>query len=626
MPAVKPNIEQLAALSKRVRHHILTMTTAAGSGHPTSSLSAVEIMTTLFYGGFLRFNLEDKDHPNNDRIIFSKGHASPLLYSLYHLAGVISNEELHTFRQFESRLEGHPTKAFPYTEVATGSLGQGLSVGVGMALNGKFLDKLEYNTYVLLGDSELAEGSNWEAVQLAAHYQLNNLIAVVDVNRLGQRGETMIGHDIKQYKRQFQAFGWRTVMCKDGHDLDQVTAAFNKAISNKYRPPKPVVIIAKTIKAKGVSFLENKNGFHSKTLNQSDLERALAELGEIDYSVPAQFAQPQDLQPTYQPDMEAETDPHADKGSNTAVPTREAYGHALVSLGKTEPNIVVLDAEVSNSTYAYMFKEQFPDRFFEMFIAEQNMVGVALGLQERGKLPFISSFAAFLTRAYDQIRVAQYSHPKMVIVGSHCGLSLGPDGATQMGVEDIAMFRTIQNSVIFYPADHIATEKLTAVAAHHDGITYLRTSREVTPLVYDETSEFKVGGSTTLRSSENDAYTIVGAGITLREALDAHTQLLSEQITTRVIDVYSIKPIDHHTLGKAAQETEGIFVVEDHVAEGGIADAVRSSLYYSSTPVYSLAVRKHPRSGSLDQLLEYEDISARAICEAIRGIVAQEKS
>lgn len=616
MPAVKPNTKVLAQLAKRVRHHILTSTTTAGSGHPSSSLSATDLMTTLFFGGFLRFDPNQVHHPHNDRIIFSKGHAAPLLYSLYAAAGLISLEELATLRQFGSRLEGHPTPAFPFTEVATGSLGQGLSVGVGMALNAKYLDKLSYNTYVLLGDSELAEGSNWEAIQLAAHYKLDNLIGVLDVNRLGQRGETMDGYNLHAYARKLQAFGWRTIIT-DGHNLTAITAACNKAISRKYTPAKPVMIIAKTVKGKGVNIIENSDGWHGKALNESQLATALEALREVDLSLIGQFAQPTNEYPN---NGYSSSNTAAGPGASKPIAPRQAYGEALVELAPDYPNLVVLDAEVSNSTFAATFKEHYPERFFEMFIAEQNMVGVAMGLSKRGKLPFVSTFAAFFSRAFDQIRVAQYSNLHIIFVGSHAGVAIGEDGATQMGLEDIALFRTLLGSTVLYPADAEATRQLTRLAAGHTGLCYLRTTRGVMPTLYSEKTVFRIGGSQVVHSSNDDDYTIVAAGVTVHEALAAAKQLKTQGIAVRVIDLYSIKPIDHQTLFQAAQETKAIFTVEDHFAEGGLGEAVRSTLFTSSIPIYSLAVRKMPKSGRPEQLLAYEEIDQAAIIKAVTGV------
>jgi transketolase len=445
------NSELLSSLAKRLRVHILQSTTQAGSGHLTSSLSAVELMTVLMFGGYFRYFIDNPQHPNNDRLIFSKGHASPLFYSLWAAAGAFPAEELLTLREFGSRLEGHPTMAFPYTEVPTGSLGQGLSIGLGMALNAQYLDKLPYKTYVLLGDSELAEGSNWEAMEVAAHYKLQNLVGILDVNRLGQRGETMLGHDIENYRLKVEAFGWETTVV-DGHDMRQIDEAYQKA----QKATKPFMIIAKTLKGKGFPMVEDKDNWHGKAVSKEDSEKLLLEFGPVDMTVVGKIVQPERLEP--HKDMEARAI-EVDESYIGPLSTRKAYGHALVEMFPQHPDMVVLDAETSNSTFSDAFMKAHPDKFFEMFIAEQNMVGVAVGLALRGKMPFVSTFAAFLSRAFDQLRTAQYSGAHINVAGSHAGVSIGEDGATQMGLEDIAMFRTFLNSTVLYPADHVCTEK-----------------------------------------------------------------------------------------------------------------------------------------------------------------------
>jgi transketolase len=612
--AERENVNELERMAKLIRYYILASTTEAGSGHPTSSLSAADLMTVLLFGGFFRFDLEQPGHPNNDRLIFSKGHASPLFYSLWAAAGKVTEQELLTMRKFGSRLEGHPTVAFPYTEASTGSLGQGLSIGLGMALNAKYIDKLPYRVFVLLGDSEMAEGSQWEAIQLAAHYKLNNLIGILDVNRLGQRGETMYGHDLAAYKKRMASFGWRTEAI-DGHDLDQIITAYRKALRTK---DKPVMIIARTIKGKGVSFIEDKNGWHGKVLNREQYEQALNELGAIDKTLTGKMAVPKALKPDRASPTEiGEMDYPPDK----PVATRKAYGNALKRIYPQFPDMIVLDAEVSNSTYSEIFGQVYPDRFFEMFIAEQNMAGMAMGLQCRGKIPFISSFAAFLTRAFDQIRMSQYSNANIKICGSHAGVSIGEDGPSQMGLEDIAMFRTILNSVVLYPSDAVSTERLVEEAARHKGIVYLRTTRKEMPILYTIDEEFPIGGSKVLRRSDHDRLTVVAAGITLHETLEAWEELKNEGTNIRVIDLYSIKPIDIATLIDAVRDTEAIITVEDHFAEGGLSEAVKSALYSIAIPIYSLAVRKMPKSGSPGELLDYEGISKSAIVRKIKELV-----
>ena len=606
-------IEKLTQIARQIRYYILTSTTAAGSGHPTSSLSAADLMTAFFFGGIFRFDTEHPEYPNNDRIIFSKGHASPLFYALWTVAGKITEQELMTMRRFGSPLEGHPTVTFPYTEAATGSLGQGLSIGVGMALNAKYVDKLPYRTYVLLGDSEMAEGSQWEAIQIAAHYQLDNLIGIIDVNRLGQRGETMYGHDLDAYRKRISSFGWKTFVI-DGHDLDEIIDAYKKALRIKKMP---VMVIAKTIKGKGFPFLEDKDGWHGKAPKKEEYERALLEFGSVDTTAREQLQKPIDketirihpmtfLDISYPPDK--------------PVATRKAYGNALARIFPSFPDMVVLDAEVSNSTFSEIFRDKYPERFFEMFIAEQNMVGTALGLSRRGKIPFVSSFAAFLTRAFDQIRMSQYSGPNMKFCGSHAGVSIGEDGPSQMGLEDIAMFRAILNSVVLYPSDAVSTERLVEEAAKYQGLVYIRTTRQDTPILYTHNDEFPIGGSKVLRKSDHDRVTVVASGITLHEALAAYQDLKDAGIFIRVIDLYSIKPIDTKTLVEAAHDTGAIITVEDHYAEGGIGEAVKSTLSTTPIPVYSFAVRKMPMSGKPAELLDYEEISRNAIVRKVREL------
>ena len=612
--ANKTKHEKLERLAKLVRYFILASTTEAGSGHPTSSLSATDLMTALLFGRIFRFDACHKEHPNNDRLIFSKGHASPLLYALWAAAGKVSEEELLTLRKFGSPLEGHPTVVFPYAEAATGSLGQGLSIGLGMALNAKYVDKLPYKTYVLLGDSEMSEGSQWEAMQLAAHYKLDNLIGVMDVNRLGQRGETMYGHDLDAYKKRVSSFGWKA-MTIDGHNFDEIFSAYRKAAKVK---DQPAMIIARTIKGKGVSFIEDKNGWHGKALNRDEYERALKELGEVDKTIRGRIKKPEDLRPEKQTPQQA-----APLTYDRAKPlaTRKAYGHALRRIFPQFPNMVVLDAEVSNSTYSEIFQEAHPDRFFEMYIAEQNMADMALGLYCRGKIPFVSTFAAFLTRAYDQIRMSRYSEANLKFCGSHAGVSIGEDGPSQMGLEDLAMFRAILNSVVLYPSDAVSCDKLVEEAARHEGIVYIRTTRKDTPILYSVEDNFPIGGSKVLRKSDNDATTVISAGITLHEALAAYEDLKKEGIPIRVIDLYSVKPLDRDTIIEAARETKALITVEDHYPEGGIGEAVLSALATEKTPVHLLAVRKTPKSGKPAELLEYEGISKSAIIQKVKEII-----
>lgn len=617
---------QLEKLAKLIRYYILTSTTAAGSGHPSSSLSAVELMAALIFGGFFCFDADNPDYHNNDRLIFSKGHAAPLFYGLWAVAGQISEEELMTLRQFNSRLEGHPSLKFPYAEAATGSLGQGLSIGAGMAINGK-LDKLPYRTYVLLGDSEMVEGSNWEAMQLASYYKLNNLIGIIDVNRLGQRGETMLGYKVEEYQKRVSAFGWEVFLIDDGHNLSKIIKAYQKALVVKN---KPVMIIAKTVKGKGVKIMENKDGWHGKALNQEQLSEALKEMGEVDKEVRRKFKKPISnikYQMSNQCQMPLQCGGQANvkfaeyvKGQ--LVATRQAYGNALVKIFPKYPNIVALDAEVGNSTFAEVFKKHYPGRFIECFIAEQNMVGMAQGLSKLGKIPFVSSFAAFFTRAFDQIRMSQYSDSNIKFVGSHAGVSIGADGASQMGLEDIAMFRTILNGAVLYPSDAVSCEKLVQEAAKYQGIVYIRTTRAETSVLYSQEDNFEIGGSCVVKSSQNDIVTIIAAGITLHEALAAYQELAREGIFIRVIDCYSIKPIDQKILKQAARETKAIITVEDHFAEGGLGEAAASALSNNQIPVHIMAVRKMPKSGKMQELLDYEEISKDAIIKKVKSVLS----
>lgn len=596
-------MKNLAEIARLLRYYILAATTQAGSGHPTTCLSSVELMTGLLFGGFFRFDSDNPDNPNNDRLIFSKGHAAPLLYSLWTVAGKLSETELLTLRKFGSSLEGHPTKSFPYAEAATGSLGQGLSIGAGMAINGKYIDRLPYKVFVLLGDSEMAEGSVWEAIQLAAYYKLNNLIGIIDVNRLGQRGETMYGHDLEAYSKRISSFGWKTI-CIDGHNFDEIFKAYKEAINSAI----PAMIIAKTIKGKGISFLEDREGKHGVALTEDEFKEALKELGEIK-RITVSVNKPEMLQPLSESVTIKEVNKTYSIGE--VVATRRAYGEAVAKIFPEFPDIVVLDAEVCNSTYAEIFKKHYPDRFFECFIAEQNMVGMAVGLSLRGQIPFVSTFAAFLTRTFDHIRMAQYSDANIKFVGSHAGVSIGQDGPSQMGLEDISMMRSILNSVVLYPSDAVATEKLVREAARYQGIVYIRTTRSATPVIYSYDEEFPIGGAKVLRYSDDDWFSVIGAGITLYEALKAYVELKKQGIFIRVIDLYSVKPIAREILKKALNETKALITVEDHYPSGGIGEAVMAEL--GSDRVYSLACRKVPKSGRPEELLDYEEISAKAI-------------
>lgn len=607
--------EALSSLSRWVRKWILASTTEAGSGHATSSLSAVEMTVSLLFGGFFKYRVDEPFYHNNDRLIFSKGHAAPLLYALWAAAGAMEPLELLTLRQFGSRLEGHPTRAFPFSEVPTGSLGQGLAVGVGMALAGK-LDQLPFRTYVLLGDSEMSEGANWEAMALAAKYELNTLVGMIDVNGLGQTGPTMDGHDLRVYARKAEAFGWNAIMVDDGHDADLLHKAYAIAQTAK---KKPTMLICQTIKGKGVHFLEGQEGWHGKALNQTELEQALEGLGEVDEDTRGTITQPAAVRR----ERRQKAEPiERDADYRQPITTRKAFGHALMELHPAFPELVVLDVELGNSTFVEEYGLRHKDTFFQLYLTEQAGVGVAEGLAIRGKKPVLVTYGAFLTRAFDQIRMMAYARAPVVLVGSHGGVSTGQDGGSQMGLEDIAMMRTVQESAVVYPADHVAAEKLTGLLLDYKGIGFLRLTRMDTGPLYDPSETFWLGGSKTVKQSNQDLVTVVGAGVTLFEALKAYEELARQGIAIRVIDLYSVKPVDGETLVKACKETRAIIVVEDHYPEGGMAEAVRSALVYETTPVHSLAVRKLIKSGKPEELLAYEDIDAKAIERTVHEVLA----
>lgn len=615
--------KKLKELARLVRYWSLACSTKAGSGHPTSSLSATELMTYVMFERF-RFDFADRDNPANDRLIFSKGHASPLYYSLFAAAGVISEDEMMTYRQFGSRLEGHPTSAFPYTEAATGSLGQGLSIGVGMALNGKYLDKIDYTTYVLMGDGEMAEGSVWEALAVASHYKLDNLVAVVDVNRLGQSDPTMLQHNMRTYKARLKAFGWAAEVV-DGHDLGEIDKAF-KALDKVKGKPK--VVVAKTLKGKGVKEVENKNGWHGKALPEEMFEAAKKQLGEVDFSMRGEVRRPVGMSRVKAPAMKKVERPVFKKGEKLA--TRKAYGHALAWWGSQRGDIVAVDGDVKNSTYSEVFGKAFPGRFFDMYIAEQNMVGAALGLSLRDKQVFASSFAAFLSRAYDQIRMSQYSDGNVNIVGSHAGVSIGEDGASQMALEDLAMMRAVHGSVVFYPSDAVAARELVGKLVSHRGVAYMRTTRMDTPIIYDDDEQFIVGGSKAHwpRGQKQSKALVIGAGVTLHEGLKAQKMLEADGIGVTVVDLYSIKPVDEHGLREqvkclvAIDGARHVVVVEDHWPEGGLGDVVCSVFAdESNVKVHKLAVHKIPHSGKPEENLAYQGIDEAAIVRKVKGIL-----
>lgn len=618
-------LNQWHELAQQLRVDSIRSTTAAGSGHPTSSMSAADLMAVLM-SKYLHYDFDNPHNPNNDHFILSKGHAAPLLYAMYKAAGAISDEELMSLRKFGSRLEGHPVpKILPWVDVATGSLGQGLPIGVGIALAGKRLDQIPYKVWVLLGDSETAEGSVWEAFDHAGNQKLNNLVAIIDVNRLGQRGETELGWNVDAYKRRAEAFGWRAIEI-DGHNLTEIDQAFDTASKSQ---DVPVAIIARTLKGKGVQSIENINGWHGKALPADEAEAAIRELGgERHLTIQVAKPQTEDEPHALIPKARPVTVPTYETGSKMA--TRRAYGDTLKALGDARPDVVALDAEVSNSTYADVFAKAHPDRFFEMYIAEQQLVAAAVGMQVRRYQPFASTFAAFFSRAYDFVRMAAVSRASIKLVGSHAGVSIGQDGPSQMALEDLAFFRAVWSSTVLYPSDANQAAKLLGLALDQDGIVYMRTTREATPVIYPPEEQFTIGGSKVVRQSDHDLLTIVAAGITLHEALKAYDRLQQEGIAARVIDLYSVKPIDAATLHQAAQATEGrIVIAEDHWVEGGLGDAVLAAFAEGEAAqrytgpalkAMKLAVREMPTSGTPQELLHAAGIDADAIVDAARQL------
>lgn len=621
--------KHIVELGKQLRVDSIRCTTAAESGHPTSSMSAADLMAVLL-AGYLKYDWEHPCNPNNDRLIFSKGHASPLLYAMYRAAGVITDDELLSLRKFGSRLEGHPKPlqsadhhgaphGLPWVDVATGSLGQGLPIGVGMALSGKYVDALPFHVWVLLGDSEMAEGSIWEAFDKAGHYKLSNVIAILDMNRLGQRGPTELGWDAPVYAARARAFGWHAIEI-DGHDTAAIDAAYSQAIGQE---AKPTFIVAKTVKGSGVSLVANKEGWHGKALSAEQAKDAIKELGGERHVV-VHVAKPAPLQPAPPPTALPLKLPVYEIGTEEA--TRKAFGDALVAVGANRPEVVVLDGEVANSTFTDEFGKAYPTRFFEIFIAEQQLVSAAIGLSVLRKVAFAATFAAFLTRAFDQIRMAAVSNSNLRLCGSHAGVSIGEDGPSQMALEDLAMMRAVCGSAVLYPCDANQTAYLVDAMADLPGISYLRTTRAKTPTIYAPGDTFPIGGSKLVRHSDADQVAIVAAGITLHESLSAYAQLKSEGILVRVIDAYSVKPIDKEALHDAARVTGGrIVVVEDHWPEGGIGDAVldafTGALETKPPTVVKLAVRAIPSSGTPAELLAAAGIDARHIAQAVRELL-----
>ncbi len=614
------SIAGLEKIANQLRIHSIRATQAAGSGHPTSCLSAADLVAALFFRVMNYFPMDAK-HPNNDRFILSKGHAAPLLYAAWAEAGIVAPADLLTLRKFESELEGHPTPKLPWIDLATGSLGQGLSAGVGMALASR-LDQLDFRTFVLMGDGEIAEGSVWEAASMAGIQKLDNLVAIVDVNRLGQSQPTMFAHDLEIYRDRFEAFGWNAIVT-EGHDLNEIVAAFEEA--EKFKG-KPTVLLAKTFKGFGVSFLSDKDNWHGKPLKKEEMDLAIEELRSKSARAEEVLAEekvtlrlPLDKKPAA-----IRKGPFAELNYKLGdlVATREAYGSALLRLGAQEERMTVVDGDTKNSTFAERFAKAYPERFFECFIAEQNMAGVAVGLATRGKISFASTFGAFLTRAYDQMRMAGVSAVHVVFVGSHCGVSIGEDGVSQMALEDLAMMRAVNGSTVLYPCDAVSTERLIEGLLDSKGVAYLRASRPKTPVIYSAEEKFPVGGSKVLRQSAADVVTVVGAGITVFEALKAYEELQKAGIAIRVIDAYSIKPLDRAGLLSAARSThDRIITVEDHYLQGGLGDAVAGELSEEGIRVYKMGIEVLPHSGKPEELIEKYGIGWKSIVEKVKTLI-----
>jgi transketolase len=605
-------------LAQQLRVDSVRSSTSAGSGHPTSSMSAADLLAVLVTR-HLRYDWDSPANPNNDHLIFSKGHASPLLYSVFKAVGVVSDEELMTeYRRFGTRLEGHPTPELPWVDVATGSLGQGLPDGVGIALAGKYVEEAPYHVWVLCGDSEMAEGSIWEALDKASHYKLSNLAVMVDINRLGQRGPTDLSWDTDTYRKRAEAFGARAMVI-DGHDLGQIDRAMREAREDGH--DRPTVILARTLKGRGFSEVEDKEGWHGKPLPPEMAERAVVELGGERHLIVRGPKPGASGAPRAAADGAAVTLPTYSRGQKLA--TRRAYGQALAALG-ARPDVVAMDGEVSNSTYADQFAQEHPERYFEMYIAEQQLIAAAVGFSARGFTPFASTFAAFLTRAYDFIRMAAISRANIRLSGSHAGVEIGADGPSQMALEDLAMLRAVHGSTVLYPSDATSAAALVAAMADLQGVSYMRTTRGAYPVLYEAGEQFPVGGSKVLRSSAADQVALIGAGVTLHESLAAADLLQADGISARVIDLYSVKPVDTRTLTEAAAATGGRLVIaEDHHPEGGLGSAVLAALTEAGRAELSvahLAVREMPGSGTSAELLDAAGINASHIAAAARNL------
>ena len=614
------SLPTLKNVATQLRIDSVRSTSEAGSGHPTSCLSAAEIVATLFFSE-MHYDPKDPRNPDNDRFVLSKGHAAPILYSAWAEAGLFPREELLKLRRIDSDLEGHPTPRLSFVDVATGSLGQGICAAIGTALNARRIGS-EYRTYVLLGDGEMAEGSVWEAADIAVYQKLDNLCGIIDVNALGQSQHTQFGHNMDEIAARWKSFEWHTIVV-DGHDIPALLKAYDEARATKGRP---TMILAKTLKGKGLAAIEGKDGWHGKALKKGEeTDKAIAELQKQMVDGPSQpsIQGPRSKGRAETADYSKVAAPAYKKGDSVA--TREAWGVALAAVGAVDSRIVALDADVKNSTFSDKF-EKIPngkERFYENFIAEQVMVGASMGLAARGAIPFPSTFACFLTRAADFIRMGAISFANVKFAGSHAGVSIGEDGPSQMALEDLSMMRATHGCAVLYPCDAVSTERLVAEMAKHKGMAYMRTSRPKTPVIYGPEEAFPIGGSKVIRQSSSDVAAVIGAGVTVFEALKAYDQLKSEGINIRVIDAYSVEPIDAKAMIEAGKATGGALItVEDHYPSGGIGDAVSEAVASAGFTVTRLAVREVPRSGQPDELLDRYGISARRIVEAVKQIAA----
>jgi transketolase len=602
----------LKNVATRLRIESIRSTTEAGSGHPTTCCSAADLVAALFFGE-MRYDPQNPRHALADRFILSKGHAAPLLYAVWAEAGLIPRAKLTDLRKLTSDLEGHPTPRLPFVDVATGSLGQGLAAGIGMALNARRIGA-SCRTYVLMGDGETAEGSVWEAASAADYHHLDSLCGIIDVNALGQSGPTEFRHDLEAYRRRWSAFGWHTILI-DGHNLEQILAAYAEARRTKGQPS---VIIARTVKGKGVSFVEGAPNWHGRAFKKGEeANRAIAELDAQIVPEPPHARLVTTPPEGDLPDDSIKVPAPPDYKLGDAIATREAFGTALAKLGSADSRVVVLDGDVKNSTFTEKFEAVHPERFYQMFIAEQAMIGAAMGLGSRGAIPFPTTFAAFLSRAGDFIRMGAISHANMKMVGTHAGVSIGEDGPSQMALEDLALMTAEPGITVLYPCDAVSTERLVVEAARNDGPVYIRASRPKTPVIYDNTEKFPIGGSKTLRRTDNDVATVIACGVTVFEALKAHDDLKGRGINIRVIDAYSVEPIDAPALLLAARETHHLITVEDHYITGGLGDAVARVVASAGFVVTRLAVREIPRSGKPEELIDLYGISARHIAATV---------